>query len=57
MVLPFLSSIRVNVIGSMYTPWLAKLLNAPVGTSSVEEFKAFLECGLQGMEKLKNEGK
>lgn len=38
-----------------------KLLNPPTGTGedpfSVPEFKAFLECGLQGMEKLKADGK
>jgi thiol:disulfide interchange protein DsbD len=45
-------------------PWYAlvspdgELLNAPIGTSSVEEFKAFLACGLDGMKKLKEgEGK
>jgi thiol:disulfide interchange protein DsbD len=42
-------------------PWYAllspdlKLLNPPTGsgTFSVPEYKAFLECGLQGMEQLK----
>jgi cytochrome c biogenesis protein CcdA len=38
-----------------------KLLNLPTGTGndpfSVPEFKAFLDCGLRGMEKLRSEGK
>ena len=57
------ATLEAETFKKVSQPWYAlispdgKLLNAPVGTSSVEEFKAFLECGLQGMEKLKNEGK
>ena len=53
------STLEAETFHKVSQPWYAlispdgKLLNAPVGTSSVEEFKTFLECGLQGMEKLK----
>lgn len=57
------ATLEAETFHKVSQPWYAlvspdgKLLNAPVGTSSVEEFKTFLECGLQGMEKLKAEGR
>ncbi len=57
------STLEAETFHKVSQPWYAlispdgKLLNAPVGTSSVDEFKAFLECGLQGMEELKKQGK
>lgn len=57
------ATLEAETFHKVSQPWYAlispdgELLNAPVGTSSVEEFKTFLQCGLQGMEKLKTEGK
>jgi len=53
------STLEAETFQKVSQPWYAlispdgKLLNAPVGTSTVEEFKTFLQCGLEGMEKLK----
>ena len=60
------TTIENETFHKLSQPWYVllspegKLLNLPTGTGkdpfSVPEFKAFLECGLQGMEKLKAEG-
>jgi len=56
------ATLEAETFHKVSQPWYVlltpdgRLLNNPVGTSSVEEFKAFLECGLQGMEKSKAEG-
>lgn len=57
------ATLEAETFHKVSQPWYAlissdgKLLNAPVGTSSVEEFKTFLECGLQGMRTLKADGR
>ncbi len=57
------ATLEAETFHKVSQPWYAlvspngELLNAPVGTSSVEEFKTFLACGLQGMEKLKTDAK
>lgn len=60
------ATLETETFGQAAQPWYVllspdgRLLNPPTGTGedpfSVAEFKAFLECGLQGMEKLKTEG-
>lgn len=61
------STLENETFHKLSQPWYAllspdgELLNPPTGTGndpfSVPEFKAFLECGLQGMEKVKAEVK
>lgn len=60
------ATLEAETFGQVSQPWYVllspegRLLNPATGTGedqfSVPEFKAFLECGLQGMEKLKAEG-
>jgi thiol:disulfide interchange protein DsbD len=52
------ATLEAETFQKVSQPWYAlvspdgQLLNAPVGTSSVDEFKAFLACGLDGMKKV-----
>ncbi len=56
------ATLEAETFRKVSQPWYAlispdgQLLNAPIGTSSVEEFQAFLACGLDGMKQVKEGG-
>lgn len=57
------ATLEAETFHKVSQPWYVlmspdgRLLNHPVGTSTPEEFKAFLDCGLKAMEKLDAEAK